>query len=245
MMRKIKNDLKIKGYTVLKSFFSKKAIKKMLESYELNIDFCNKLANIKNSKNLDQKYLLLKKKNKKLKSRSYDISKFHPSIYQFATDKKLITILNNIFDEVFFLDYPQIRADDFYNSHALPMHQEIYGQMSTKLLTLWCPLTRVSRKEGTLKIIEGSHKEGLLKHEFRLVKSNKYHSVQKENIKKKKIKYLSLNPGDAVLFDPYLIHGTGNNTSKKVRWTFVARYNAISGIKYLKNMKSTFRIEQN
>ncbi len=245
MIKKIKNDLDLKGYSILKSFFSKKIIKETLKSYEKNIDYCSSLINLKYSKNLDKKYLLLQKKNKILKSRSYDLSKFHPTIYHFATDKKLMKILQNVFNEIFFLDYPQIRADDIKNSHSLPLHQEIYGQMSTKLLTLWCPLSHVSKKEGTLAIIEGSHKQGLLEHEFRLVKSNKYHSVKKKYIKKRKIKYLKLNPGDAVLFDPYLIHGTGNNFSNKVRWTFVARYNAISGIKYLKNKKSPIRIKQN
>ena len=35
------------------------------------------------------------------------------------------------------------------------------------------------------------------------------------------------------------------NFTKKIRWTFVARYNAISGIKYLNNKKSSLRIKQN
>ena len=161
-----------------------------------------------------------------------------------ATKKKLLKIIKSIFQETFFLDYPQIRVDDNKNTHSLPLHQEIFGQMSSKILTLWMPLTNVSKKNGTLALVKKSHKFGPLKHEFYYIKGNKYHGVKKEIIKKYQIDYLNLNAGDGVIFDPYLIHGNGKNFTKKIKRNFVARYNAISGIKYLNNKKSSLRIKQ-
>jgi len=241
---KIENELKEKGYTVIKNFFSKKKIKELFKSYEKNIDYCNSLLNLRKKKSLDEKYLFLEQENKVLKSRSYDLSKYHPSLFQLATDKKLMSILDSVFKETFFLEFPQIRIDDNKNSFRLPLHQEIFGQMSKKLITLWCPLTDVSKKNGTLLVQLDSHKKGMLKHEFKYLNKRWHHSVKKKYINKKKIKYFNLKSGDIVLFDPYLIHGTGKNFSDKIRWTFIARYNAISGIDYLKNKKSPFRIKQ-
>lgn len=241
------NDLKNNGFTILKSFISKKKIFDLINGYEQNLDYClNKFIKSKPlPNNIDKKYKLLNKLDKNLKSRSYDLSKFHPTLLRLATDKKIEKIINSIFKETFFVDYPQIRIDDNKNSFLLPMHQEIFGQMSKNLLTMWCPLTNVSKFNGTLNLIPGSHKNGKLKHQFYTIKGRKYHGIQKEFLENKKIVSLKLKAGDAVLFDPYLIHGSGKNNSNKIRWTFVSRYNAISGIDYLKRKKTKIRIKQN
>ena len=245
MIKKIQFDLKTKGFCVIKGFFSRKQINSLLDSFEKNLDYCNNLVGKHKSYDLDAKYTFLEKKDKNLKSKSYDLSKYHPSLYQLATDKKLMLILERVFKETFFLDFPQIRVDDNKNSFMLPMHQEIFGQMSKKLLTLWCPLTDVSKKNGTLTVQSDSHKMGKLSHEFIYLNKRRHHAVKKKYVNKKKIKFLNLKSGDIVLFDPYLIHGTGKNFSNKIRWTFIARYNAISGIENLKSKKSkSLRIQQ-
>ena len=246
LSKNFKKDLSENGYIVVKNLFEKSEVKHLLNSFGENIDYCNKITKNKRIQlsNIDQKYQYLKKQNNLLRSRSYDISKFHPSLFKLATKKQLLNIIKKLFGETFFLDYPQIRVDDIKNSYSLPLHQEIFGQMSSKILTLWLPLTNVSKKKGTLILVKKSHKLGPLKHKFFRIKGNNYHGVKKEIIKKYKIDYLNLNAGDGVIFDPYLIHGTGKNSTKKIRWTFVARYNAISGINYLKNKNSPLRIKQ-
>ena len=250
MPKKLNNNFKLKlsenGYVVIKNLFIKSEVKHLLNSFEENIDYCNKTFYEKKRllNNIDQKYFYLKKRDNILRSRSYDISKYHPALFSMATKKKLLKIIKSILQEPFFLDQPQIRVDDNENTHSLPLHQEIFGQMSSKILTLWMPLTNVSKKNGTLALVKKSHKFGPLKHKFYYIKGNKYHGVKKEIIKKYEIDFLNLNAGDGVIFDPYLIHGTGKNFTKKIRWTFVARYNAISGIKYLNNKKSSLRSKQ-
>ena len=244
MIQRIKKELSQNGYSILKSFYSKEIILETLKSYEMNIDYCIKLKKKNIKGNLDEKYLALEKMDKKLKSRSYDISKFHSSLSRMAVNKKILKIIEKLHNEVFFVDYPQIRADDIKNSYLLPLHQEIYGQLSSKVITLWCPLTNVSKFNGTLNVIPGSHKFGKIKHQFFKIKNNKYHGADKEFIKNKKIKSLKLNSGDIVLFDPHLLHGSGKNISNKIRWSYIVRYNAISGIKYLKDDKSPLRIVQ-
>ena len=244
-MQSIKEKIDLKGYAIIKKLFSKKEVKDIFNSYEKNIDYCLKFIKDKKKINtIDNKYLFLKKKNKLLKSRSYDLSKFHPSIYKFALNKKLNKILKSYFKEEFFLDLPQIRIDDSKNSFILPPHQEIFGQISQNIITLWAPLSNVSKKKGTMGLIEGSHKEGIKKHLFYSVNKKRYHGVDKKLLKKAKFKYLNLSPGDAVLFHPLLIHSSLKNLSNKIRWTFVARYNGISGINYLKSSSSTLRIKQ-
>ena len=62
-MKNIKKKIEEKGYIVIKNLFSKKEIKSIFNSYEKNINYCLKLIKIqKKQKNIDSKYLLLKKK---------------------------------------------------------------------------------------------------------------------------------------------------------------------------------------
>ena len=148
-MKNIKKKIEEKGYIVIKNLFSKKEIKSIFNSYEKNINYCLKLIKIqKKQKNIDSKYLLLKKKNNLLRARSYDLSKFQPSILKLAVNEKLNKILKSYFNEEFFVDLPQIRIDDNENSFLLPPHQELYGQISKDIITLWAPLSKVSKKWG-------------------------------------------------------------------------------------------------
>ena len=67
------------------------------------------------------------------------------------------------------------------------MHQEIFGQMSKSLVTLWCPLTNVSKYNGTLNLIPGSHKDGVLKHTFYKVNGKNIMVFKKNFLMKKKL----------------------------------------------------------
>ena len=230
MKQNIKNIIETNGYVILKKLFSKNEINNIFKSYEKNLDYCLRL--IKSSKkfeSLDKKYLYLEKKNKLLKSRSYDLSKYHPSIFQLATSKKLNKILKDYFNEEFFLDLPQIRVDDNKNSFMLPPHQEIFGQMSKKIITLWAPLSNVSIKNGTIGLIEKSHLDGEI-----VVERNEKHDYTTSRVSKSEIpenilgKYkdtaIKVNKGDALFFDTKLIHSSGDNTSKRIRFSCQIRF---------------------
>jgi ectoine hydroxylase-related dioxygenase (phytanoyl-CoA dioxygenase family) len=54
----------------------------------------------------------------------------------------------------------------------------------------------------------------------------------------------SLDAGDAVVFHPLLVHGSGENSDGAIRWTMVARYNPLRCIPYLEGENSTLYIEQ-
>ena len=245
-LNNLANQFNEKGYIILRDFLNKSHVKEMLDGFEKNLDFCiSNISNIK-LKNLDEKYLWLQKKNPSLKGRAYDVSKYHQSLYKISDNKILKKFLKKYFnEEYFYLDLPQIRADDSSNSRALPMHQEIHGQLSNKVVTLWAPLTKVSIKNGTMGVIPNSHKLGKIKHVFYKTKNNKYHGVTPQFLKKKRVKYFKLKAGDVVLFHPFLVHGTGKNFTKKIRWTYVVRLNALKGINYLKFSKNTLRQKQN
>jgi len=239
-----KKQINKNGFVIINKLIQKSEIKMLLEGFEDIIDFCISLASKKKFKTLDEKYLWLQKNNNKLKARGYDISRFHPSLYKIIFNKKLQSILKKYFKYEPLVDGPQIRVSDFSNNRLLPMHQEVYGQLSTNILTLWIPLTKVSPTKGTMSFIKGSHKRGKLPHRFYRKNNFKAHGVLKNLYDKSKITSVTLNPGDAVLFHHHLIHGSIENKNKKLRYNYIVRFNELSGIKYLKNLRSPLRIPQ-
>ena len=107
MQKKLINNFKLNllenGYVVIKNLFIKSEVKDLLNSFEENIDYCNKTFNENKVllNNIDQKYFYLKKRDNLLRSRSYDISKYHPALFQWQQKKIIknykINISRNIF----------------------------------------------------------------------------------------------------------------------------------------------------
>lgn len=106
------------------------------------------------------------------------------------------------------------------NSSILPFHQDVSNKwkMSKKpFFTLWMSLNGATKKNGCLKVIEGSHKYGILNYG-----NNLSSSVEKKLKKKNKVVFLELRPGEAVLFSNYTVHGSNKNKTKKNRLGFTA-----------------------
>ena len=104
------------------------------------------------------------------------------------------------------------------NSSILPFHQDVSNKwkMSHKpSFTTWVSLNGANKKNGCLKVIEGSHKLGIVGHGNNIDKS-----TEKKILKKKKVRYLIMNPGEAIIFSNYTIHGSGKNKTKKNRIAF-------------------------
>lgn len=234
------------GFVIVKKLIKKKEIRELLKGFEAVIDRCIslELKSKKKFKNLDEKYLWLQKHNNKLKGRGYDISRFHSSLYKITLNKKLQLILKNYFKNEPLIDGPQVRVSDTTNSRLLPMHQEVYGQLSSNVLTLWLPLSDVSPSKGTISVIKGSHKKGQLQHQFYKINKFRAHGVSKKLYNKSEIKGVTLKAGDAVLFHHHLIHGSIANKNKKLRYNYIVRFNDLTSIEYLNNLKSPLRIPQ-
>ena len=104
------------------------------------------------------------------------------------------------------------------NSSILPFHQDVSNKwkMSQKpSFTLWMSLNGATKKNGCLKIIEGSHKYGILNYG-----NNLSPSVERKLKKKNKVVFMELKPGEAVLFSNYTVHGSNKNKTKKNRLGF-------------------------
>ncbi len=112
-------------------------------------------------------------------------------------------------------------------------HQEMHVARNPGLV-LWIPLVEITDNIGQLHILEKSHLDGEI-----IIERNTIHDyttsrvskceIPEKILEKYKEKIIKINKGDALFFDTKLIHSSGDNTSKRIRFTCQARFgNSVS-----------------
>lgn len=82
-------------------------------------------------------------------------------------------------------------------------------------LTIWCPLLDVDRINGTLEIVEGSHK---IVPDVATVNVDYYFKNFENALLEKYLRPVPLKAGECIIFDDSLIHYSGQNNSDKPRY---------------------------
>ena len=157
-----------------------------------------------------------------------------------------------------------LRADGGPNTASVDERLDAFGIGS--VVNCWTPLVEVTRENGAMKFIVGSHHRGILEHRLlgsysgcsengeTLTKYISKHDVEcksqtvpagtyKTGVNPDLIKDdlknavdIECSPGDLVLFNNLLIHRGGVNLTSKIRWSFDWRFQDAS--------KDTFRKEK-
>jgi hypothetical protein len=117
--------------------------------------------------------------------------------------------------------WPTLRADlpgeDLY---SFPPHQDYTTTRCRTAWRLWVPLRDVDKHFGTLQIAVGSHRDG----PYRYVTENTdYPHIDDAELTRHgfELRSFALPAGDAVLFDPRLIHGSVTNRSARTKYVML------------------------
>jgi phytanoyl-CoA hydroxylase len=109
-------------------------------------------------------------------------------------------------------------------------------------------MEKISRQNGCLVVLPGTHKGKLLKHDYPKWEGgvNKmYYGIQEIDTSKSKMVYLEMEAGDTVFFSPLLIHGSGANRTNGFRKAISCHY-AASECEYINvigTLQEAFKIE--
>lgn len=124
------------------------------------------------------------------------------------------------------IDFP---GDRYYKAR---LHQDYTSQIGSKNgLVLYLPLRSIRHKHGPVVMYKGSHLNGVRDTivNMDLVKKkvtyDPYHiNKAKNKLGSFKKKELIINEGDLAFFDFCLLHKSGLNVSKEIRWSMISRY---------------------
>lgn len=101
----------------------------------------------------------------------------------------------------------------------------------TQMLTVWFALEDVAIEQGPLKVVPGSHKQGLLTHCPTYFGNGPQtaggRQIPEALFEVGRMIPLPVKRGDVIFLPPQTVHGSLPNVSDTIRWSFDLRYNPI------------------
>ncbi|MEE3330143.1 MAG: phytanoyl-CoA dioxygenase family protein [Myxococcota bacterium] len=101
-----------------------------------------------------------------------------------------------------------------------PLHQDLLYfpfRPAHNIVGVWTALQKVTRENGCLVVIPGSHKSELLDHDYPDWEHKNYLFVGVKGVDTEGRHHIEMEPGDTVFFHPLLIHGSGFNKTQGLR----------------------------
>ncbi|XP_004345745.1 phytanoyl-CoA hydroxylase [Capsaspora owczarzaki ATCC 30864] len=120
-----------------------------------------------------------------------------------------------------------------------PLHQDlVYFPMepANRICCSWTAMEPVTRANGCLVVLPGTHKGELLEHgypEWEGGVNKAYHGIKSAQQEKGDLVYLEMEPGDTVFFHPILIHGSGANKTSGYRKAISGHYASAGECSYI------------
>ncbi len=110
-----------------------------------------------------------------------------------------------------------------------PLHQDLLYfpfRPADRIVASWTALEPVTKENGCLVVVPGSHKGELLQHEnpgWEHVNGGYFGAAEIDDQKDQRV-HLEMAPGDTVFFHPILLHGSGRNRTQGFRKAISAHY---------------------
>ena len=227
--KKIKEELNNLGFSKIEignKKFLTNLRKKWLKMFH-NISIEKSGLAIKSDKDLIK---LEKSKYRKSFVAVFDLIHLDPEIYKLASQKKLISIYKKLGIKyphygtrpITRVDMPNDLKYSFFDAHQ----DYPYNKHSKNSLVIWIPFANTGHKEGCLEVSPKSH---LTKKIFPQKKNKKLiKNSSLFNFKKVKV-----NLGEALIFSEFLVHRSGINRSKKIRFSLQLRVTDLLSKEYM------------
>ena len=149
--------------------------------------------------------------------------------YQLVTHDGLLNAVEDILGDDILIDGTLVFYKPPQDSSYVSWHQDsVYsGWHLTPSISAWIALTASHRANGCMRVIPGSHKQGLLDHDN--VRDdpnllNKRGERIKMEVDESQSVDVVLQPGEMSLHHSTIIHGSNPNTSDEPRIGFIVRF---------------------
>jgi phytanoyl-CoA hydroxylase len=126
------------------------------------------------------------------------------------------------------------KPPDVGNTGIHPLHQDMaYFPWSNpnNVVACWTAMADVTKENGCLVVLPGSHKAGLRDHSVPkwMVGNAGFHTVadmewKGDDATKSGLQYAEMKAGDTIFFHPFVVHGSGFNNSKQCRKSMTVHY---------------------
>jgi ectoine hydroxylase-related dioxygenase (phytanoyl-CoA dioxygenase family) len=151
-------------------------------------------------------------------------------------NKKLLGFLDAYFEKEYIINHLMLQDKAPWTGPQVEWHQEVFNINTfapgtnksewKKFLNIYIAVEKQDIENGCLKVFSGSHKLGILPYNdiinehLNHKRQVKYNLLEKIN-KKHKVHNCIMEPGDILIFNHRLVHGSGSNASSRSRKSIV------------------------
>lgn len=159
------------------------------------------------------------------------------SLHALSINQNIVQLLNNLglkspvisTRPVLYFNHPKLAKKKVF--HTVDAHQDWRSmQGSLNSVVIWIPLIDINKDLGALEVLPGSHLDGLRTNHI----DYGFGMVSLENSEIKDLIPVEVKTGDALLFSSFLIHQSGNNITVSPRWSCHFRYNDLEDSSFIK-----------
>lgn len=237
----MKKNLNDTGFAIFEKYIGKKNSNKLFETLVNYCKFyCPTIFDISfkddwMDTSFSNKLISLRKNDPKVFAAIYNSFARSSALYQFCYESKLHALAANILNEnkenlgirdpILRMDVPNDKRNT-YGWHQDSAYSKLHLNSKNEII-FWMPLVNTTKKNGTLIIKPKSHNvyENV---SYLKSKGGKYKSKQfliKESyLNKFKTSHINVNANSVLASYANLFHKSGNNSSKKVRFTIIVRF---------------------
>jgi len=177
----------------------------------------------------------------RVRGKLYELSQGLAACHRLAFGEKVLSVCKTLGIAVPILRNTTLRIDFPADDRVLqPAHQDIRGIRSRRCLNFWVPLQPVDERTGGLTIFDGSHAAGPLMPD--VLNASGYQVIERAKLETYRSLTVSMTPGQALVFDPCLVHESTPNRGRDVRLTWVFRFDDGADIDWL--LKGEFELSQ-
>ena len=148
--------------------------------------------------------------------------------YRLATDEVLLNAVEDVLGSDILIDGTLVFWKPPEDVGYVSWHQDaLYsGWHLSPSTSAWIALTPSHRSNGCMRMIPGSHKQGLLKHENVADGSNLLFRGERVtmDVQESNAVDVVLRPGEMSLHQSTIVHGSNPNTSDEPRIGFIVRF---------------------
>jgi phytanoyl-CoA hydroxylase len=204
------------GFVVLRSVFSQDKLKAM----RLLLDSLVAYSEQGFSDPFEQYYL----RHRYDQGVLYDLYQRHPEFNEFARNEKILNAVEEAIGANFFIYENSLVYKPSGKKNGVPFHQDFISRPHEPIKFIaWMAIDRVTKNSGALKVIPGSHKGGFRK--WHRVKGETHHDrIDMQDVEIDDVVHIELNPGDVLVFNQLVIHGSDEMNTDSQRYVYRVSY---------------------
>lgn len=220
---KIEGDLENDGFCILKDVFSEDTLSPKRELVHDIIEyredgFVDPLTGPKTDyldHRVDQGVL-------------YDVFWRYPELQDMSRNDRILDLIESVIGPNIYLYDATVVYKPPEGRNEVPLHQDFLGREDESVRYIaWMPLYDATKKNGCIKAIPGTHKDGF--RDFHLVEGETHDKrLDETEYNEEDVEYFEMEAGDVLIFHHQLIHGSDQVTADNPRHAHRAVYKAPS-----------------